>query len=301
MTLDKIRFSIIIPTYNRAHLIKTAIQSVIDQTYGEWELLICDDGSTDNTNERISSFEDDRIKYFRLDSNQGNAAARNLGVSHSANDWITFIDSDDKYDPEYLSEFVNEIQNNPACHFFFCGYRVVRNDQVINKLIWLPVKSTEGSFFNELKIGIGCGVVVNRQCFHDIGLFDVRLRASVDTDFLIRLQLKYSFRVVNKILISISAHDGPRVRKNPIYMMEAYKLIVEKNKSVICSDRSLLKRWYYKLMWLQFHANNIEGGNNSYNILKEAASVNGKIWLIRVIFNWLPYKLAIWIHKKMAS
>src|SRR5687768_15049940 len=206
MALEKIRFSIIIPTYNRAHLISTAIQSVIDQTYIEWELLICDDASSDNTKELVSSYKDDRIKYLSLESNQGNAAARNLGVTHSANDWITFIDSDDKYDPEYLSEFATAIHNDRGCFFFFCGYRVVRNGLVTTEVIWLPVNSIRGSFLNDLKIGMGSGIVINRQCFEDIGLFDACLRASVDTDFLIRLELKYSFCVVNKMLVSISAH-----------------------------------------------------------------------------------------------
>src|SRR5688572_20076630 len=158
MALEKIKFSIIIPTYNRAHLITTAIQSVINQTYGDWELLICDDASSDNTKELILSFQDDRIRYFKLDNNQGNAAARNLGVKHSLNEWITFIDSDDKYDPEYLSEFVRMINNNPAFYFFFCGYHVLKNDQVINKMIWRPDNTSRGSFLKDLKIGIGCGV-----------------------------------------------------------------------------------------------------------------------------------------------
>jgi glycosyltransferase involved in cell wall biosynthesis len=300
MIQERIKFSIIIPTFNRAHLIAASIQSVLSQSYSDWELLICDDASTDHTKELISSFRDDRIKYFSLPTNQGNAAARNLGVKNSSYKWITFIDSDDIYEPEYLSEFSKCIQSNPTFLFFFCGYRVMQNNKVKGELIWRADNSRRGSFLQKLQIGIGCGVVVHRTCFDDVGFFDDRLRSSVDTDFLIRLEMIYSFCVVNKILISIYVHDGPRVRKNAFNMMDAYRLIIQKHKNIILANKNLLQRWYYKYMWLQFHAHNIPGGNESYRILKEKGCLNFKTRFIHAIFNALPVPIALFIHKKVS-
>jgi len=246
--MEAIKFSIIVPTFNRAHLLPAAINSVLSQSCAAWELLICDDASTDNTQEIIDSFKDDRIKYYRLDSNMGNASARNLGVKKSSYQWITFLDSDDTYDPEYLGEFSRAITSNSTVFFFFCGYRIVDKNSIVKNVIWQPDNSRRGSFLQNLKIGIGCGVVIHRICFDKVGFFDERLRVSVDTDFLIRLEMQYSFCVIEKILISILAHEGPRVRKNATKIMEAYQIIIQKHQSIIHSNKNLIKRWYYKFM-----------------------------------------------------
>jgi glycosyltransferase involved in cell wall biosynthesis len=99
------KISVIIPTYNRADLVSRAIESVIDQTYQDWELLVVDDGSTDNTKEVVEKFvkKDSRIKYF-LQSNQGASSARNFGIKNSRGDFVAFLDSDDLYLPDNLEK-----------------------------------------------------------------------------------------------------------------------------------------------------------------------------------------------------
>ena len=87
--------SVIIPTYNRAYRITTSIQSVLNQTYSELEVIVVDDGSTDNTEEVVSAIGDSRLKYHRLEENKGAANARNIGVSLAHNDVIAFNDSDE--------------------------------------------------------------------------------------------------------------------------------------------------------------------------------------------------------------
>ncbi len=89
-------FSIIIPTYNRAYCIGNAIQSVVDQIFTDWELIIIDDGSTDNTKSVVESFNDERINYY-WQENQERSAARNNGIKMSKGEWICFQDSDDEY------------------------------------------------------------------------------------------------------------------------------------------------------------------------------------------------------------
>jgi glycosyltransferase involved in cell wall biosynthesis len=87
-------FSIILPTYNRASFISKAIESVIDQLYNKWELIILDDGSTDNTKEIVLSFNDDRIRYI-YQENKERSAARNNGIRNAKGEYICFLDSDD--------------------------------------------------------------------------------------------------------------------------------------------------------------------------------------------------------------
>ncbi len=97
-------FSIIIPSYNRAHMLPVAIQSVINQTYHDWELIIVDDGSTDNTKEVVASYNHDRIIYI-WQANQERSVARNNGIKNAKGEYVCFLDSDDYYLPDRLKKF----------------------------------------------------------------------------------------------------------------------------------------------------------------------------------------------------
>ena len=94
--------SIIMPSWNTDRFMAETIQSVIDQTYTNWELLIVDDCSTDNTDEVVASFKDDRIKYFHNEKNSGAALTRNRAMREARGEWIAFLDSDDLWMPEKL-------------------------------------------------------------------------------------------------------------------------------------------------------------------------------------------------------
>ena len=98
--------SVIIPTYNRAHLIGRAIRSVLDQTYQDWELIVVDDASTDDIPGIVKGFTDGRVKYIRHDENKGAAAARNTGIQAARGAYIAFLDSDDEWLPEKLERQV---------------------------------------------------------------------------------------------------------------------------------------------------------------------------------------------------
>ena len=102
----KIKFSIILPTYNRAYLLPYAIESVIEQSYKNWELIIVDDGSTDNTRDLVKKYKkkDKRITYIYQDNSE-RSAARNNGILRASGEWVCFLDSDDKYLSNHLSMF----------------------------------------------------------------------------------------------------------------------------------------------------------------------------------------------------
>jgi glycosyltransferase involved in cell wall biosynthesis len=118
-------FTIVIPSYNRAHFISHAIQSVIDQTFQNWELIIIDDGSTDNTKEVISAFKDKRIQYFHQE-NQERSAARNNGIKNANGQWICFLDSDDVFKINHLAIFEQHIEK---CDFNTILYSLKTGDQ----------------------------------------------------------------------------------------------------------------------------------------------------------------------------
>src|SRR3990167_1338260 len=104
--------SIITPTYNRAYVLGNAIDSVIKQSYKDWELIIIDDGSADKPKELVQTFSDERIKYI-YQKNAGPSAARNKGLSMARGSWIAYLDSDNELYPNYLQVMFNWIRKNP--------------------------------------------------------------------------------------------------------------------------------------------------------------------------------------------
>ncbi|OHX65557.1 glycosyltransferase family 2 protein [Flammeovirga pacifica] len=126
---NKIFFSVIIPTYNRQYFIGKAIQSVLNQTYSNFEIIIVDDGSTDNTKDIVKTFSDNRIRYFWT-KNQERGAARNFGIRKSKGNYVCFLDSDDIYLNDHLAIGFNNLSEN-KCAFYFSNYSVVDNDNNI--------------------------------------------------------------------------------------------------------------------------------------------------------------------------
>jgi len=115
------KFSIITPTYNRAHTIERAIDSILKQSYQNFEMIIIDDGSTDNTQEIVEKYLDDpRIRFLGLNKNGGVNVARNIGLTNVSkdSDWITFLDSDDEFFPDALENMKKTIEENPTYNYF---------------------------------------------------------------------------------------------------------------------------------------------------------------------------------------
>lgn len=125
-------FSIIVPTYNRAHMLPGALQTVKDQTFPDYEVLVVDDGSTDDTPRVMRDWvKDPRFKYRRLEKNIGNMACRNLALGMAAGRWITNIDSDDFWVPERLREFADFMKARPRVGFLFSNGYLYRYGRII--------------------------------------------------------------------------------------------------------------------------------------------------------------------------
>lgn len=108
------KISIVVPTYNRARLLPRAVESILSQSYGDWELIVVDDGSTDNTAKVMEQFVSPKVSYLKLEKNGGVSAARNRGVEASTGDWVSFLDSDDAYLPGALATLAEEAAKAPA-------------------------------------------------------------------------------------------------------------------------------------------------------------------------------------------
>jgi len=182
--------SVIIPTYNRAHLVGRAIQSVLNQTYQDFELIVVDDGSKDSTEKVIKEFQqkDNRIIYLKHDQNKGGSAARNTGIKASRGEYIAFLDSDDLWLPEKLKVEINILENGKKFIICSTGYNFI--DQRNNKIIgYSKIKRKVISQKNVLNANC---ITTNdftaiKEKVIEIGGFDEKLPARQDWDFWIRI------------------------------------------------------------------------------------------------------------------
>lgn len=162
--------SIITPVYNSEKYIGETIKSVLSQTYDNWEMLIADDCSKDNTAEVIKGFTDPRIKYFKLEKNAGAAIARNRVLEKARGKFIAFLDADDMWKPEKLEKQLRfMIDNNIG--FSFTGYEILRDKK--NKVIKVPQKLNYSKFMKNTVIGT-LTVMINTDISGEIRLVNVK-------------------------------------------------------------------------------------------------------------------------------
>jgi len=212
------KVSIILPTYNRAHIIEKAIQSVLNQTYQDFEIIIIDDGSKDDTKKIIRGFQekDNRIKYIRFEENKGAAAARNAGIKMSKGEYITFQDSDDEWVIDKLEKQMKVIETSSENIVVYCGFWRIDGDEK-TYIPDIKISNREGNIHKELLKGNFVdtpSILLPKKNLEKIGMFDENLLRLQDWDLSIRLSKYYNFKLIDEPLYisyllsdSISAND----------------------------------------------------------------------------------------------
>lgn len=140
--------SIIMPSYNTGKYIKQSIESVIAQTYENWELIIVDDCSTDDTEKVISQFYDDRIKFFKNEKNSGAAVSRNKALREAQGKWIAFLDSDDLWVPEKLMKQIRFMESNNYCFTYTNYIEIDEQSKPNGKMITGPKRITKAGMYH---------------------------------------------------------------------------------------------------------------------------------------------------------
>ena len=241
--------SVIIPTYNRAHLIKRAIQSVLNQTYQDFEVIIVDDASTDNTEEVVKSFNDPRIRYIRHEKNKGAAAARNTGIKTARGKYIAFQDSDDEWLPEKLEKQMKVFENAPAKVgvVYTDMWRIMRNKRKC--YFSSPMITPEDGIiykqaldYKVMNIGIQTAVI-KREVFEKVGMFDEKFPRFIDLEFFIRASKHYYFYHLGEPLVNYF-DAGKGISANIKALIIARKLILEKYFKDIEKDKKVLAKHY---------------------------------------------------------
>lgn len=255
--------SIVVPVYNAAAYLNETIQSVIAQTYTNWELLLVDDGSTDHSATICKDFaqKDERIFYFHK-PNGGQASARNLGIQKSKGTWISFLDSDDLWLPEKLADQLEEMEtHNPDFMYGLGYYYYPERAQKLKAYQWVSGEMTGTEFFETLYHSCAVNtntVLVKKNLLTDLGGFDesTTLRGTEDWDLWLRIAKK-----VNRIYGSPKRNVYYRIHADGIHLQHARMLIgklaiyskYDQDTTVSNSMRKREYRYHYRELLNQLH------------------------------------------------
>ena len=200
-------FSVIMPLYNKAPYVRKAVESVVGQTYGDWELIVVDNGSTDGSGDIVANYTDPRIRIVRLEDNIGPGGARNRGVAESKAPRVCFLDADDWWEPTFLEEMAGLIERHPDAGIYGTSYYIVKN----GKKRVAPIGVDED--FKEGEINY-CRVYAKTLCmpltsisvcipgpiFDEAGGFSTEVRLGEDFLLWIRIALSHKVVLLNRPL-----------------------------------------------------------------------------------------------------
>jgi len=198
--------TIIIPTYNRADLIIRSVNSILNQSYDNFKIIIVDDCSTDNTKEIILPLtHTQQVLYYKTERNFGPATARNLGAQIADTEWIAFNDSDDVWHPDKLQKQIDYSLSRPECDLIYTGYRGIHHNGVITTT---PDRDTisilEGDIYSSLLVRNSIGaptILVRRDEYIKSGGFDKSYKCLEDWEFVIRFSKTHSIGFVDEDLV----------------------------------------------------------------------------------------------------
>lgn len=226
--------TVVIPTFNRAHLVVDALESVAAQTYWPLEVVVVDDGSSDGT-ERVVQDWGNSNPNIRLrcvtQAHAGGNAARNKGIAEAQGEYVAFLDSDDRWVAEKTAQQVRVIEARPEVGAVYCGVfeTMIETGEsaAIESRSW-----PEGDILSDLLVRDGTAPtsawLVRRELFKFTGVFDVSLRARQDWDMWIRLAQHTRIAAVKKALVEMRSHAGPRTISDPNRELHAHRAILRK-------------------------------------------------------------------------
>ncbi len=236
------KVSIVLPTYNRAHTLKKAVDSILAQSYPHFELLIVDDGSTDGTKTLIEGYEDDRIRYCYAGLNQGAAAARNFGIERAECEYIAFEDSDDIWYPTKLEKQMNALREageETGFVYHKISYDMGNHCCAILPSEKIPLEQKSGDIYAQLLYDnlVPCPAILARRCcIEAAGGFDTELKALEDYDYALKMAKHYKAVFLDEVLLE-AAYSCDGVSGNAVnYLLASCRLIQKYKADYLATD-----------------------------------------------------------------
>lgn len=225
--------SVVIPTYNRAYCLRRSIDSVLTQSFRDFELIVVDDGSTDETPELLQAIRDPRLRVFRHDTNKGGSAAINTGIRHARSELIALQDSDDEWLPEKLARQIDVMRRaDLSVGVVYCDQWRFRGDD--KSYFPAPrITSADGIVYDkaldDALYNIGNqSLLIRRACFDKVGFFDERLPKNVDLDMLIRISKFFKFEHIPEPLLNYYVTSDSVTSRGEAAGIRTQELLFEK-------------------------------------------------------------------------
>ena len=199
--------SVIIPTFNRSSFLTRSINSVLNQTYNDFKLIVVDDGSIDNTNDLINSNYQNIIYLHQ--NNKGVSSARNLGINTTKSEWIAFLDSDDEWHPKKLELQVKELKKNPSYFICHTNEKWIKNGKHLNQK---NKHQKYGGWIFDKCLSLCCvspsSIIIHNTVFKNCGIFDENFPVCEDYELWLRISSKYKFLYLqDKLLTKYGGHS----------------------------------------------------------------------------------------------
>lgn len=237
--------SVVVPTYNRADVLPRTIESVRTQTYDDIELIIIDDGSTDNTSEAVKNTDEDWIRYYRFDTNQGANAARNKGIELAEGEYISFLDSDDELHPTHIEvvlDVFDQYDTNQVAGVY-TGRENSRDGDLVGMSSPGDQYITQADVVSGNVAGGFTCATFHTNVFDNIGLLDEDMPSLQDLDFFIRVLEHYKIVGLSDVLTTCYLGDD-RISSNASRKLEGKERILEKHGETL-TDAGVARLYYY--------------------------------------------------------
>lgn len=227
--------SVVIPCFNRGYCIKPCIESVLGQSFQDFEVIVVDDASRDDTRDRVSSLRDPRIRYIAHESNRGGAAARNTGIEAATGEFLAFLDSDDRWAPGKLQKQVGLLRAKGTDYGF--SYTWLIGQDPAGEELWRLSKTIEGLAEEKLLVencvGTFSSVVARRAALKEVGGLDEKMRSCQDWDLYVRLNAITKVCCVPEFLVYYQQNrsDQNRISVNPTSIILGRRRMLQKMES----------------------------------------------------------------------
>lgn len=256
------KVSVLIPTYNRGYIIRDALASALNQSFRNFEVVVVDDGSSDNTVEIVNNIRSENIRYIRHERNLGYSAACNTAISAATGEVIGFLDSDDMWKPDYLERLIGLLASHDELGGVFCDTEIVRHNETVPSLIGLMQcfpkllankEKAESYVLSSREMHLclleevpikPSAVLMKREVLSRVGMFNAAWPSGTDWDLFLRISRHYSFGYVDRPLViqricGDSTYLGNQVR-DKTFLLEVFtqeKLTVNEDHAALAAVR----------------------------------------------------------------
>lgn len=299
--------SVVIPLYNKEKSIAKTLQSVLTQTYTDYEILVVDDGSTDASVEavRIVMEQTNKIRLLQK-SNGGVSSARNNGIRNATSEYIAFLDGDDIWDKKYLEEQIRMIKEFPNAAMWSINYAETRDGQIVRRVAtglpegyrgyvenYFHIKGRVSELFNS------SSVVIRKEVFEIVGFFDERIKFAEDSDMWFRINAVYKTAFYDRYMVYYQLDAENRAMDRPRDLRYFLPYYVDKYKIPIFKQNRRFYRWVNRMCAVHIRRYYFSNHDTNRNDAKEAAAkLDYRIipFKYRLFFK-LPYSIASRFNK----